>query len=421
MESGLLPAGIRDRILAQIKENEVVDLVKRLVEIPSHRFAPRQETDVAEYLMRVFQAEGIESYLQDVEDGRCNVVARLPGRGAGPSLMFNGHIDTVPADDMENAFNPTVRDGKLYGRGAVDMKGGVAAMAYALISLKRAGITLDGDLYFTGVIGEEQALSQGARYVGEHGPKADMAVVGEATDLETVIAHKGFDNYLIEVEGVATHSSEPHNGVNAIAQAARIIRAIEEELIPATQKKTHAYLTPPSINVAGVIGCARNDSAFLRGDTAKIPGAIVPDMCSIYIDRRRIPGETLEGILQEFQSLLDKLAAEDPRLKAQVRFLPPAPGFETHPPLETDPDHPLVQHCLHWTEYVVGKPARPKGVPYWSDAAVFNGLYGIPTIVFGPGYMGVAHSRDEHVPVDHLLKAAQVYALLAASVCRAGE
>src|SRR5690554_2304103 len=126
VESGLLPAGIRDRILAQIKENEVVDLVKRLVEIPSHRFAPRQETDVAEYLMREFQAEGIESYMQDVEDGRCNVVARLPGRGAGPSLMFNGHIDTVPADDLENAFNPTVRDCKLSGRGAVDIKGGVA-------------------------------------------------------------------------------------------------------------------------------------------------------------------------------------------------------------------------------------------------------------------------------------------------------
>src|SRR5690606_32699737 len=198
----------------------------------------------------------------------------------------------------------------------------------------------------------------------------------------------------------------------------KIIRAIEEHLIPQTNKRVHPLLGAPSINVAAVFGRAKYEEDILRGrgDTRKQPGAVVPDTCRIYLDRRRIPGETLEQVMGDFQQLIGSLKEADPELDAQVRFVDASEALPTHPPLETDATHPLVTHCLTWTREITDRPVQPTGVPYWTDGAIFNALGNIPTVVFGPGNIKVAHSPYEHVPVDELFKAARIYGLTAASL-----
>ncbi len=418
MKAHLVDNAERVRLLSVFKDEEIVKLTADLIAIPTHRKTERKETDCAVFIRDVFRNEGIPVELVDVDCGRCNVIARLPGRGGGPSLMFNGHTDVVPPGEMPNAFDPRIVDGKLYGRGASDMKGGVACQVYAMLALKRAGIALDGDVVFTGVIAEEDGTSLGSVNVIEHGPSAEMVVVAEPSGLETIVAHKGFDYYAIDVVGTSAHSSQPENGVNAIYKAARVLHAVETRLIPETAQFTHSLLGPPSINVSGVLGAARTEESLIRGvsEVQKLPGGTVPDFCRIHFDRRRVPGETLDGVLRQFEQLLEALREEDPSLCVEVSFLPGGETLPTHPPLDTSPDAALVRSCLAASEAIVGNAPIAKGVPFWSDAAIFNDRLGVPAIVYGPGYIDQAHSTDEFVPLDHLYKAARVFALLAAGV-----
>ncbi|KAA0969625.1 M20 family metallopeptidase [Aureimonas fodinaquatilis] len=414
-ESG---SALPEAVARHLDADELLRLTSDILAIESHRNAPGHETPVATHIRDVLRSEGIDAELKDVCDGRCNVIAVLPGTGSGPTLMFNGHIDTVPPGDMPRAFEPHIVGGNLFARGACDMKAGVAAQYYAMIALKRAGVPLAGDLIFTGVVGEEDGTSEGSLDVIANGPKADMVVVAEPSDLDVIVAHKGFDYYRIEVEGVPTHSSRPTNGVSAIYKAANIITAIEERLIPRTNERLHQLLGAASVNVSAVIGYARNEmvTAVRRAPGDKPAGAVVPDICTIYMDRRRIPGETLAEIEAGFEALLNELRAADPSLDAKLFFTPGSEDLYSHPPLDTDPSHPLVTECLRLAAQEVGIPPVPKGVPYWSDAALFNAMQGTPAIVFGPGHIGVAHSNSEFVPVHELIKAARVNAGLALSL-----
>jgi acetylornithine deacetylase/succinyl-diaminopimelate desuccinylase len=406
------------RLLASLDPDEMMRITCGLLAIESHRNAPGHETPVAIHIRDLLQAEGIEAELREVRDGRCNVIARLPGTGNGPSLMFNGHTDTVPPGDMPRPFEPHVVDGKLFARGACDMKAGVAAQLYAMIGLKRSGIPLAGDLIFTGVIAEEDSTSLGSLDIIENGPLADMVVVAEPTDLEVIVAHKGFDYYRIAIEGKPSHSSRPGNGISAVYHAARIISAIEEKLVVSTATRTHPLLGGASLNVSAVIGHARNeaDTAPRQGPGIKPPGATVPDICTIYMDRRRIPGETLPMIADEFEAFMNEMRREIPGLDATVHFTPACDELPTHPPLDTDPAHPLVREALRCVSDIAGVAVEPRGVPYWSDAALFNDMKKIPAIVFGPGHIGVAHSDGEFVPVDELIKAARINAALAVAL-----
>jgi acetylornithine deacetylase/succinyl-diaminopimelate desuccinylase family protein len=410
-ENGAIP----DRVLAGFDAAEILRITCDLLAIQSHRNAPGHETPTATHIRDLLRKEGIKAELREVRDGRCNVIATLPGRGNGPSLMFNGHTDTVPPGDMPRPFDPHIVDGKLYARGACDMKAGLAAQLYAMIGLKRAGMQLAGDLIFTGVIAEEDGTSLGTLDVIENGPLPDMVVVAEPSDLAVIVAHKGFDYYRVEVEGVPTHSSRPSNGVSAVYHAARILTAIEERLVPGTLKRAHPLLGSAALNVGATLGYARGEAGTVlrQGPGVKPPGAIVPDTCTIYLDRRRIPGETLDLIKREFDVFMDEMRREIPGLKAQAHFTPGCEELPSHPPLDTDPNHPLVRDALRFAHEIAGVPQKPSGVPFWSDAALFNDMKKIPSIVFGPGNIGVAHSDTEHVPVDELLKATKINAALA--------
>jgi succinyl-diaminopimelate desuccinylase len=410
----------RGQLLRHLDADELVELTSSLIRIESHRNMPAHETPVAKHIMTLLLKEGIDARLEDVRDGRCNVIASLPGSGCGPRLMFNGHTDTIPPGEMQKPFEPRVVDGKLFGRGACDMKGGLAAQLYAMIALKRSGLRLEGEVLFTGVIAEEDGTSLGSLDVIQRGISADLVIVAEPTDLRVIVAHKGFDYYRIEVHGEPAHSSAPESGVSAIYKAAKIVSAIEGCLVRAEQVKSHPLLGPASLNVAAILGYAKNEAVTVlrQAPGDKPPGATVPDACTIYLDRRAIPGDTVDEVLAKFERLIGDLKSSDPALVARATFTPGCPELPSHPPLDTDPNHPLLRDCLSIVAGVTNGNATPAGVPFWSDAALFNSIQGVPAMVFGPGQIELAHSNFECVPVSDLIAAARSNALMAASITR---
>jgi len=409
-----------DHFLKCFRKDEVVRIASDLLSVQSHRFAPGHETPAARHILDLLKAEGIECSLREVRDGRMNVIAVLPGNGSGPRLMFNGHTDTVPPGEMERAFEPYILGDRLYGRGACDMKGGIASQLYAMIMIKRAGIRLAGDLIFTGVIAEEDSTSLGSLDIVENGPCADMVIVAEPSELQVIVAHKGFDYYRIDVRGRSAHSSAPENGVSAAFAAARIVTDIEERLVNLAKKRAHPLLGSSSVNVGALIGYAESEAGTVlrqgQGSDIKPPGGTVPEICTIYLDRRRIPGESLDFVKSEIDGWLSELAPRIPGAEATLHFTPACPELPSHPPLDTNPNHPLVKTALSLNQSIAGIDGDVTGVPFWSDAALFNEGWKVPAIVYGPGSISVAHSKNEYVPTDELLMAARVNAALALSL-----
>jgi acetylornithine deacetylase/succinyl-diaminopimelate desuccinylase len=317
---------------------------------------------------------------------------------------------------MADAFAPKIVDGAITGRGSCDMKGGLVAQLCAMIAIKRAGLRLGGDLIFTGVIAEEDSTNLGSLDVVANGPRADMVVVAEPTGLRVAVAHKGFDYYRIDVPGIAGHSSQPEKGINAIYRAAAIVTAIRNELAPSLKATVHPVAGSATINVSSIKGYAMSEAAtaFGGGPIDKPAGGTVPDSCVITLDHRRLPRSDRDAMLLRLQELAETAAGPGPMVTAH--FTPACPELESHPPLDTDPDHELVRQCGRIAHSLAGVFATPIGVPYWSDGALFNTGWRVPTIVFGPGDIALAHSDKERLPIDELVKASRINALLAASL-----
>jgi succinyl-diaminopimelate desuccinylase len=396
---------VRQKVLEQITEAEVVALTQQLVRIESYFGVPNVETAVAKYISSFLKAEAIDSEIKEIFDGRSNVYGSLLGQKTGPTLLFCGHIDTVPPNNMEiEPFNAYIEDGKIYGRGAADMKGGVAAMLLAMAAIKRAGVKLKGAIKFAGVVGEESPnTSEGARALVAEGKVADMAIVGEATNLDIAAAHKGMEWLKVEVKGKAAHGSVPDKGVNAIVKAAQIIQAIEEKVVPELKKRKHPLVGSPTINIGRIEGGVLNN--------------IVPDSCWFSLDRRWVPGETLEGVMGEIQDIIDELKKQDSELEAKLIEQPETIG---RGPMEIDPAHSLVQVVSKAATQVLGREPEVKGVVYWTDGAHLSKA-GIPTIVFGPGDIAQAHAAVEYIDIKQLYKAAQIYALTALEICQIAD
>ena len=269
-----------------------------------------QETDAATFIRDRFLAEN-PAELREVRQGRPNIIAVLAGGGNGPQLMFNGHTDTVPPGTMGDAFSPRIEDGMLTGRGSCDMKAGLAAQICAMLALKRSGVSLSGDVIFTGVIAEEDGTSLGSLDIVANGPRADMVVVAEPTNLRVAISHKGFDYYRIEFEGRAAHSSRPEEGINAIYRAAAAIAAIREKLVADLAATTHPLLGPASVNVASIIGFPRSEIATAlgrKGPIEKPDGGTVPDTCTVSLDHRRLPGMSHLDFVARLEALVAAIA-----------------------------------------------------------------------------------------------------------------
>ena len=383
--------------------NEVAELTSQLIKIPSYSGLVNQEQAVGLYIYNFFKDNSIDVELIEVLKNRYNVIAKIKGEGSGRSLMLTGHMDTVPAYDMSiSPFSGEIKNGSVYGRGSCDMKGPLASMIMALIGIKRSGIKLKGDLIFAAVINEEQT-SEGTEYIVRNGPKTDAAIVGEPTNMDIAAGHRGLEWLEIKIKGKTTHGGTSNQGINAISKAAKLITEIENNLIPKMKEKNHWLIGGPTLNFGKIYG----------GDQ---PSTVAGE-CSIELDRRWIPSENYEQVFNDFYEIFDKIKKEDPEFDAELKQIYGDVNMMVHRPMEIDINDPVVK-CLENSLLMVNE-VNPSIVsfPAWTDASLLSNYAKIPTVVFGPGNLAKAHSKEEYIEIEQLYKALQVYAFTAINYC----
>ncbi len=388
----------KEQILLNMNQEELIELTSQLVSIPSHYKVPGGETRVARVISERLRAENISSEVEEVFDERCNVWASLPGTDPkAPSLLLCGHLDTVLAEGMDHEpFSGMVKDGKLWGRGAADMKGGNAAMLYAMMAIKRSGISLKGDLIYAGLVGEESPNnSEGARYWVSHHKRTDYAIVGEATGLNVAGYHKGMSWLKVHIQGKASHASKPTQGINAVSVAARMIAALEDELLPQLALRKHDYVAPPTLSIGKISGGLQNNT--------------VPHQCWFSMDRRYIPGENIAQVKGEIEEILQSVVQRYPGASFYIEEEPETQGRET---LESGIDNALAETLVGCIKDVTGRIVKPGGVDYWTDGAHLARM-NTKTVVFGPGNIAQAHAATEFIDIQELFASAKIYALLA--------
>jgi acetylornithine deacetylase len=373
----------------QIKREALLGLLQDLIQIesvnPSLASKGSGEAIIARYIGDYLSNLGLEVHFQEIEKNRANVVGILKGSGAGPSLMLNGHTDTVSADNMEiDPFAAEEKDGKIYGRGALDMKAGVAALIIAVRSIIESGIKLKGDVILTLVADEEYASIGTETVVNEY--TADGAIICEPTDLDIVIAHKGFAWTKIEIFGHAAHGSLPHRGVDAIVKAGKILAAIDELGKTSLKKKTHPLLGSASIH-----------ASLIEGGTEL---STYPDYCKINLERRNLPGEDRKRIREEMQELLQNIQLQDDQFKAEIDV------FFFRPAFEISPDQPIVRTVSRAFESICRRAPKFEGMWGWLDSAILAQA-GIPAVIFGPSGDG-SHAAVEHVDVQSVITTTRV-------------
>jgi acetylornithine deacetylase len=338
---------------------------------------------------------GLEVRTQKVANGRSNVIAILRGSGGGRSLMLNGHMDTVGVEGMTiEPFTPFVENGRMHGRGACDMKGALAAMTGALKALSGSRERLRGDLIFTAVVDEEHKSIGTRKLIEEY--KADAVIVGEPTEMKVATAHKGFVWIEIEVKGRSAHGSVPERGIDAIKHAAKLAVGLEK-LQERLEKRGHPLLGSPKIH-----------NSTIEGGT---DWSIIPEHCTLRIERRTIPGESTAFVLSEIEEIFQVIKQENANFSATAQS-----QFDM-PPLETDPSELIVQTLRQSLTEITGSDTSIIGLPYWTDGALLSRLASIPTCIFGPGNIEVAHSADEHVTIGDVLKSAWVYCRVIEKFC----
>ncbi len=346
------------------------------------------ETEIASWIRHFFEQRGIEVWEQEVFPARPNIIARIPGRDPSRRIILEAHTDTVSVQGMTiPPFEPLVQNGRLHGRGSCDTKAGLAAMIHAITSLHEDRITPPCDVWLAAVVDEEFSY-RGVVKLCE-GLNADAAIVAEPTGLRAVIASKGVLRWRITVRGKAAHSGKPHLGINAIHHMARVITALEDDHRRlADPARSHPLLGPATLNVGVIHGGVQVN--------------FVPDSCTIEIDRRLLPGETVPAVLAHYQSLLDSLQSEHPTLDAVME-----PPMLTDEALETAADSPPAKLASMLLSEM-GLDGTLAGVPFGSDASKLS-RQGIPSLVFGPGSIDQAHAATEFVEIHEVEKALEFY------------
>jgi acetylornithine deacetylase len=353
------------------------------------------ETEIAEAVSRHLQASGLRVERQDAAPGRPNIVGILEGVRPGRSLMLCGHLDTVGVQGMAAPFHPFEREGRLYGRGAQDMKGGLAAILSAAGTLARRGLPA-GRVVVAAVADEEHASIGAAELVKRW--KADAAIVTEPTDLAIGVAHKGFSWVEVETLGRAAHGSRPAEGEDAILRMGRVLTRLERLGKELGSRVAHPLLGPASLH-ASLIHGGRELSTY-------------PDHCVLQLERRTLPGEASDIAVTELREILSALEREDSSFRASVR-----PLF-SQPPYATPDATPIVEDLASVLESS-GGTARREGMSFWTDAAIL-GSAGIPSVIFGPGGAGL-HGLEEYVRVEEVLLCRDALVETASRFCARDE
>lgn len=362
----------RDPCLQLLRDLIAIDSVN-----PALVPGARGEGEIAGAVARHMRRIGLDVEVQEVEPGRPNVVGVLEGRAPGPSLMLCGHMDTVGVEGMEAPFDPVEQDGRMYGRGSLDMKGGLAAMIDAA-RLAAAGGLRRGRLIVAAVIDEEFASAGAEALVTRW--RADAAVVAEPTDVQIGVAHKGFAWLDVETRGRAAHGSRPREGRDAILRMGRVLQRLEALDRELQLRIPHPRLGAPSLH-ASLIEGGQELSSY-------------PERCILKLERRTVPGESDDQAVLEVSEILEILTAEDPDFRSTVHL-----RFARRP-YEIDAAHPLPRR-LGAVLASMGHQAGETGMSFWTDAAIL-GAAGIPTVLFGPGGAGL-HGREEYTRIEEVL------------------
>jgi acetylornithine deacetylase len=373
-----------------------ISLLRRLVSIdsvnPSLVAGARGEGAIAAAVADHMRELGMDVHLQEVAPGRPNVIGVLDGGEPGPALMFCGHLDTVGTEGMTSPFEPVERDGRLFGRGAQDMKGGVAAMIDAVRVAAERGFRR-GRLIVAAVVDEEYAsIGADALVTAWH---ADMAVVTEPTDLKIGVAHKGFVWLEIDVRGRAAHGSRPRDGRDAILHMGRVLHRLEALDRELQSRTPHRLMGTASLH-ASIINGGQELSSY-------------PERCLLQMERRTVVGEDAEVSLGEVQAILEALRREDDGFRAEARVT------FSRPPYEIPHGHQLPV-ALTSALASMGRTGDEVGMSFWTDAAVL-GAAGVPTVLFGPGGAGL-HGREEYVNIADVIACRDALASLAGALAR---
>jgi acetylornithine deacetylase len=392
------------------QRTELLRFAAELVATPSPNL-PGDERAVVQVILAQLARLGLPgAEIAAKEPHRPNVIVRLPGQRPGRTLMLCGHSDTKPPGDLAqwqtDPFQPVFREGKLYGLGATDMKGAVAAMIYATAALRQCGSALTGDLLLVINADEERSMKFGSEFLAtEYGLRADAALLGEPSGIagpEFEFLHllsRGVACFKVRVHGTQMHSSLSDRlpSVNANVKLAEVLTRMNRALH--LTFRPHALCSAPTVNLG-----------------VKIEGGVgygvYPGIAEFQADIRTLPGMTRPQLQADLEQCLAAIRRDDPALRVMLEF--EEPPLDWIPPTEVPADHPLVQALLQAAEQVLGRRPQLTAFPGGTDAAKFQAVAGIPTIPsFGPGWLNLAHAPNECVGTEALVQAAKMYALAA--------
>lgn len=384
-------------VFSWIDSSELIVTLRELIKIDSVNplLVPGGvgEAKIAAFVADFLENMGLEVDICEVEVDRPNVVGVLHGQDSGPSLILNGHMDTVGTEGMVDPFNPRVEGNRIYGRGSADMKGGLASILHAVKAVVESKADLKGDLIVASVVDEEYT-SLGTEKLMESF-KADGAVVCESTGLGIGIAHKGFVWLEVETHGKAAHGSRPEKGIDAIAKMGKFLVELDDFESKVLSERSHRLLGSPSVH-SSIIEGGKELSTY-------------PDQCKLKVERRTIPGEDVSQVESEFLSILERLSTKDPKFNADLRTI------FARGPFTVSTKENVVHFLKEAINTVMGIEPQYIGSYGWLDSEIIQ-TSGVPTVIFGPGGEGM-HSINEYVYIDQVVKSSMVLSQFILDFC----
>jgi acetylornithine deacetylase/succinyl-diaminopimelate desuccinylase family protein len=382
-----------------IDPQKVIEFAQAIIRLPS---VTGEEGALGHYLGHALEAFGLQVELEEVAPNRHNVLATLDGEQPELALLFHSHMDTVPYGAMPDPVSGEVKGDHIWGRGSVDQKGGLAASVMALATIAQSGAQLHSSLGLALVI-DEESEHRGSMTLVEQGLQARQAVVTEPSNLRLVIGCKGTTPFRISVAGKAAHGARPWLGVNAVHHAMQVVTALEELEYPEQVISGYGPVRG-SLNL-GVIEGGRAYN-------------IVPDECMLWFDRRTVPGETQDSVLDAVQSILDRLAEADPPVTGSLSVARPDWNWEPIRrrglwPAVTPASAPIRDLAARHHKAIVGRPVEVYFTDGYNEMDFLINDLNIPTIQYGPGDSRLCHTDEESLSIPQLLDATRVYAGMA--------
>jgi len=385
-------AGYKD-LLSRIEETEVVNLCRDLVRFKSVN-PPGDELEIAEYVADVLREAGLTVEVVSHTPTRASVLARLKGSGEVTPLLYTGHLDVVPigaAEWLHDPFGGEVVEGRLWGRGSSDMKGGDASIIAAIKALAAANFPLKGDIILAFTAGEEgEQLGATALAARPDIAPVQAVIVAEPSHNDVYIAEKGAFWLKVTTHGKTAHGSMPHLGRNAIMMMVALLGELDSLAVP---YEKHPLLGGFTRSVDTIAGGVKTN--------------VVPDQCEVTIDQRTVPGQDHGAIARQVEELVADLGQRLPEFRASVEVV------NDRAPVATSALEPVVQRFYDVVAEVTGERPVPKGVNYYTDGVVFAPVFKAPMIICGPGEAGLAHQPNEYVEVQKMVEAARIFTLAA--------